>query len=144
RAADGSRTSGGPVSLLEQVTTDPDRPLRQGRFESTLRDERVAAWLGAALGTLFLTCFVTGLYSHIQQHPLSWLPVPSRPVGLYRVTQGLHVACGVASLPVLVAKLWLVWPRFVSFPPVQRVSRLIERIGLFPLVAGGIFMVFSG
>ena len=47
-------------------------------------------------------------------------------------------------MPVLLAKLWVVWPRFLSFPPVKRISHLVERIGLFPLVGGGIFMVFSG
>ena len=47
-------------------------------------------------------------------------------------------------MPVLLAKLWVVWPRFVSLPAVKSVTHFVERIGLFPLVAGGIFMVFSG
>jgi hypothetical protein len=129
---------------LHELTTDPAQPLHQHAYQSPLRDERIAAWLGAALGVLFSVCFLTGLYSHLHQHPLSWLPVPARPAGLYRVTQGLHVAAGIASMPVLLAKLWVVWPRFVSFPAVRSVAHLVERIGLFPLVAGGIFMVFSG
>ena len=129
---------------VQRLSTDPDEPLGQGVYRSALRDERLAAILGASLGILFSICFVTGLYSHIQQHPVSWLPIPSRPAGLYRFTQGLHVAAGIASVPVLVAKLWLVWPRFVSFPVARRLSGLVERIGLFPLVAGGIFMTFSG
>ena len=126
------------------LLTDPDAGLAQGRYQSPLRDTRLAAWLGASLGVLFSICFVTGLFSHLHQHPISWLPVPARPVGLFRVSQGLHVASGIASMPVLLAKLWVVWPRFVSFPPAKRVSQLIDRVGLFPLVAGGIFMVFSG
>jgi len=129
---------------LKQFTTDSDLPLRQGAYKSPLRDERLAAIVGATLGVLFTVCFATGLYSHLHQHPISWLPVPSRPAGLYRITQGLHVAAGIASLPVLLVKLWLVWPRFVSFPPVKGVAHLVERIGLFPLVAGAVFMVFSG
>ena len=135
---------GRAMAAGHRAGTDPDGPLRQGRFQSPLRDERLAAMLGASLGTLFMVCFATGLFSHLHQHPLSWLPVPSRPAGLYRVTQGIHVACGIASLPVLLAKLWVVWPRFVSFPPVKTITHLVERVGLFPLVAGGIFMVFSG
>ena len=127
-----------------RVTTDPDLPLRQGAYASPLRDERLAAILGAALGVLFSVCFVTGLYSHLHQHPQSWLPIPARPAGLYRITQGIHVAAGIASVPVLVAKLWLVWPRFVAWPPVRSVAHLVERAGLFPLVAGGIWMAFSG
>ena len=133
----GPRRAGG-------VTTDPDGPLRQGRWQSPLRDERLAAWLGAALGVLFTVCFATGVFSHLHQHPLAWLPVPARPAGLYRVTQGLHVAAGVASLPVLLAKLWLVWPRLLARPPFRRPAGLVERAGVLVLVAGGLFMVFSG
>ncbi len=129
---------------VRDLTTDPGQPLRQHAYQSPLRDERLAAWLGASLGVLFSICFLTGLYSHLHQHPLSWLPVPARPAGLYRVTQGLHVAAGIASMPILLAKLWVVWPRFVSLPAVKNAAHLVERIGLFPLVAGGIFMVFSG
>ena len=129
---------------LERFTTDPDLPLRQHAYQSPLRDERLAAWLGATLGVLFSVCFATGLFSHLHQHPLSWLPVPARPAGLYRLTQGVHVACGIASLPVLLAKLWVVWPRFVSFPPGRRLADGIERLGVLALVTGGIFMVGSG
>jgi len=129
---------------IQRFTTEHDEPLRQGVYRSALRDERLAAILGASLGILFSICFLTGLYSHVQQHPLSWLPIPARPAGLYRFTQGLHVVAGIASMPVLVAKLWLVWPRFVAFPIAKRASQVVERIGLFPLVAGGIFMTFSG
>jgi len=136
--------SSGLTDLVGRYTTDPDLPLRQHAYQSPLRDERVAAWLGAALGILFTTCFATGLFSHLHQHPLSWLPVPARPAGLYRFTQGLHVASGIASLPVLVAKLWVVWPRFVSFPPGRRIADAVERLGILALVTGGIFMVFSG
>ena len=130
--------------MPESLFTDTARPLHQGRYQSALRDERVAAWLGVALGSLFAVCFVTGLYSHVQQHPLPWLPVPARPAGLYRVTQGIHVVAGVASLPVLAAKLWVVWPRFLAFPPIRVVADVVERIGLLALVGGGVFMVFTG
>jgi hypothetical protein len=129
---------------IRRFTTDPDEPLHQRAYASSLRDERLAAILGSSLGILFSICFLTGLYSHIQQNPVSWLPIQPRPAGLYRFTQGLHVASGIASIPVLIAKLWLVWPRFVAFPVAKRLSHVVERIGLFPLVAGGIFMTFSG
>ena len=129
---------------LATYTTDPDLPLRQHAYQSPLRDERLAAWLGAALGVLFTICFVTGLYSHIHQHPLSWLAVPARPAGLFRITQGLHVAAGIATVPVLLAKLWVVWPRFVSFPPGRRIADAVERLGVLVLVTGGIFLAGSG
>ena len=132
------------MPVLEQLTTDPGEPLRQRAYQSPLRDERIAGILGASLGVLFSVAFVTGLYSHLQQHPVAWLPIPARPAGLYRITQGVHVAAGIASMPVLLAKLWVVWPRFVSLPPVRGVRHLVERLGLLPLVAGAIFMEFSG
>jgi hypothetical protein len=96
------------------------------------------------LGILFSTCFLTGLFSHLQQHPQSWFPIPTRPVGLYRVTQGVHVATGIASIPLLAAKLWVVWPRLLSVPPARHLADAVERVGLLPLVGGGVFMVFSG
>ena len=132
------------LERFRRFTTDPELPLRQGAYRSPLRDERLAAWLGAALGILFTICFVTGLFSHAHQHPLRWFPVPARPAGLFRVTQGLHVAAGIATVPVLVAKLWLVWPRLLAVPPVRRLSDVVERVGLLALVGGGIFMVWTG
>jgi len=132
------------TEIVGPYTTDPDLPLRQHAYQSPLRDERLAAWLGASLGVLFTTCFLTGLFSHLHQHPLSWLPVPARPAGLFRLTQGVHVASGIASVPVLVAKLWVVWPRFVSFPPGRRIADVVERLGILALVTGGIFQVGSG
>jgi Oxidoreductase molybdopterin binding domain len=130
--------------LVHTYTTDLDLPLRQHAYQSPLRDERLAAWLGAGLGVLFTVCFLTGLYSHLHQHPVAWFPVPARPAGLFRFTQGLHVASGIASLPLLLAKLWVVWPRFVSFPPARGVADVVERLGLLALVTGGLFMVGSG
>jgi hypothetical protein len=136
---------------VKRLTTDPDQPLGQGAYRSPLRDERLGAILGASLGVLFGVCFVTGLYSHLQQHPQAWLPIPPRPAGLYRLTQGIHVASGIASVPVVLAKLWVVWPRFVAFPLLKRggglmdrAALVVERVGLFPLVAGAVYMVFSG
>lgn len=125
-------------------TTDPARSLSQGRYASRLRDERVAAWLGIALAVLFTVTFSTGLYSHLHQHPQGWLPIPPRPAGLYRVTQGLHVAAGIASVPLLLAKLWVVWPRFVSFPAATSIAHAVERVALLPLVGGALFLLFSG
>ena len=64
------------------------------RFTSRLRSERVAAKLGVWLGLSFTVAFVTGLFSHFMQHPPAWALWPSRPVNLYRVTQGVHVIGG--------------------------------------------------
>jgi DMSO/TMAO reductase YedYZ molybdopterin-dependent catalytic subunit len=116
----------------------------QPRFTSVLHDDRVAAWLGVALGVTFATCFCTGLWSHLQQNPPSWFdPIP-RPAGLYRVTQGLHVATGIATIPILLAKLWVVYPKLFRRPLFSGVASALERITLVPLIGGGIFLLFTG
>ena len=113
-------------------------------FTSSLHDERTAALLGSALGVTFTICFVTGLYSHFAQHPPSWFLLPSRPAGLYRVTQGLHIATGLASIPLLLAKLWTVYPKLFTWPPFSSVANAVERLAIFPLVAGSLFLLFTG
>ena len=95
---------------------DDDGRGRPRRFTSALHDERTAAWLGIALGVTFTICFVTGLWSHLQQNPPAWFDPVARPAGLYRVTQGLHVATGIASIPLLLAKLWVVYPKLFQRP----------------------------
>jgi len=114
------------------------------RFTSRLHDQRTAAWLGIALGVTFSICFVTGLWSHLQQNPPSWFDPPARPAGLYRFTQGLHVATGIATIPILLAKLWVVYPKLFRRPMFTGIASLLERISLIPLIGGGIFMVFTG
>ena len=88
-------------------------------FSSGLRSPRLTSQLGLWLGGLFGVCFVTGFISHEIQHPASWFWWPARPVWLYRVTQGLHVATGLASIPLLGVKLWAVFPRLVNLPTVE-------------------------
>ena len=114
------------------------------RFTSELHETRSAAVLGIALGVSFGVCFLTGLLSHLIQQPPSWFEWPSRPIGLYRITQGLHVATGFVSIPILLAKLWTVFPRFWTWPPFRNLAHAVERISLVPLVAGGLFLLFSG
>lgn len=119
-------------------------PLREGAFPSPLHSERTAAWLGLALGISFTVCFATGLISHVIQHPPSWFTWPARPAGLYRITQGVHVATGIASIPLLLAKLWTVYPRFWTWPLVESIAHALERLSLVPLVGGSLFLLFSG
>lgn len=119
-------------------------PLREGAFTSRLHDPRNAAVLGLALGLSFGICFVTGLISHGIQHPPAWFLWPSRPVNLYRVTQGLHVATGIAAVPLLLAKLWTVFPKLFTWPPVAGPAHALERLSLLPLVGGSIFLLMSG
>src|SRR3954453_7244218 len=79
---------------------------RDEALASPVHDTRTISILGIALGVSFTTCFLTGLLSHLIQLPPTWFLYPARPAGLYRFTQGLHVATGIAAVPLLLAKLW--------------------------------------
>ena len=119
-------------------------PFREGAFPSRLHDVGNAAWLGTALGLAFAVCMITGYYSHLLQHQPAWLVVPSRPVDLYRVSQGLHVTTGLACVPLLLAKLWVVYPRFFEWPPARDLGHAVQRGSLFLLVGGAIFQLSTG
>lgn len=114
------------------------------RFTSLLRSPRLTSQLGLMLGTAVGICFVTGYISHAIQHPPWWFSWPARPVSLYRITQGLHVATGLALIPLLSAKLWSVYPKLLRWPPVRDALQAIERVSLTVLVATALFQVASG
>jgi DMSO/TMAO reductase YedYZ molybdopterin-dependent catalytic subunit len=114
------------------------------RYGSPLHETRTAAWLGIALGVSFGLCFATGVWSHLAQDPPGWFTYPARPAGLYRITQGVHVTTGTAAIPLLLAKLWVVHPRLVEWPPARSVLHAVERLALVPLVGGGLFLLVSG
>ncbi|MEV0619284.1 molybdopterin-dependent oxidoreductase [Nonomuraea sp. NPDC050404] len=114
------------------------------RFTSRLRSEQVTAKLGVWLGISFTVAFATGLFSHFTQHPPDWLLWPSRPVNLYRVTQGLHVIGGIATVPLLLAKLWVVHPKLWQWPPFRSAGHAVERLCVLLLVAGALFQLVTG
>jgi len=119
-------------------------PPREEDFRGRLHDERIAARLGAALGIAFAICFVTGLISHGIQQPPWWFTWPTRPVNLYRVTQGLHVITGIASIPLLLAKLATVYPRLFAWPPVRSAPHALERASVLVLVGAAFFELITG
>ena len=99
------------------------------RLASPARTTRLAVVIGRLLGIAFLVCFATGLYSHFLQDPLPWMRFPTAPVSLYRVTQGIHITAGIACVPLLLAKLWIVFPELLTYPPVTGVVSFLERAG---------------
>ena len=121
---------------------------REGSFSSRLRSAAVAARIGLWLGAAFGIAFVTGLLSHFAQDPTGWLQWPTRPTWGYRVTQGLHVAAGTASIPLLVVKLWSVYPRLFAANPLRPAKaallNVLERGSIALLVAAGIFELATG
>jgi hypothetical protein len=117
-------------------------------FTAPAHSPLVAARLGLWLGVAFGLCFVTGLLSHYIQHPPGWFTWPTRPVNLYRVTQGVHVLSGIAAIPLLLAKLWSVYPRLFTRPPRRRPVALaghgLERLSILILVCAAFFELVTG
>ena len=116
----------------------------EGAFPSRTRHPWLVVRLGAILGIAITVCFVTGIISHLHQHPLAWLPLPAGPVWGYRVTQGLHVATGLASIPIFVAKLWSVYPHLFTWPAVRDPRHALERLSVGLLAAATGFELVTG
>ncbi len=120
----------------------------ESSFTSTLRDERLTARVGTWLGVSFGLCFLTGLISH--WYYLNDAPIfpPVRPIWGYRVTQGVHVLSGIAAIPLLLVKLWSVYPKLFREIPFGRPRALMldgaEKASIAVLVAGSIFQLGTG
>lgn len=130
------------MSVLERL--DAARP----RFSSRLRSPEVAARVGVWLGICFAVAFLTGVWSHLYQDQPSWLTIPSSPVWLYRATQGLHVIAGTAAVPLLLVKLYAVYPKLFELPVLRRGARLatwaLEKASIAVLVASAVFLLVTG
>jgi hypothetical protein len=116
-------------------------------FPSRLRSAAVTARVGLWLAVCFTICFATGLISHYAQNVDQPIPFPTSPSWGYRVTQGLHVITGTASVPLLLVKLWTVYPRLFISPPKgarKLLLEVLERGSIAVLVAGAIFQLASG
>lgn len=108
------------------------------------RTTRTTVVVGRLLGLAFVVCLGTGLYSHALQDPLPWMVFPPRPVALYQWTQGLHVITGTVAIPLLLAKLWIVYPRLFSWPPVRTPLHALERLSIAVLVSSSLVQVAIG
>lgn len=120
------------------------RPRWWPRFTSTLRSTAVTSRIGLVLGVAIAILFVTGLLSHYQYEPWRWLPVPAKPVWGYQLTQGIHVATGTATIPLLLFKLWSVYPNQFRFPPVRSIRHGIARATVAILVATALVQMTTG
>lgn len=133
-------------------------PLAPWTWRSPLR----GPWLTSVFGVVLLVglpiVIVTGLLSYLAYGPqfgqampadvgylrLPFVDWPTRPAGLYRLTQGLHVTLGTILVPVVLAKLWSVVPKLFAWPPVRSIGGLLERVSLLMLVGGVLFEFATG
>lgn len=136
------------MSTTERPRSRPPlRPPTESDFSHRLRGAVVTARVGTWLGVCFLIAFVTGLISHYAQEPNQPIPFPTSPAWGYRVTQGLHIITGTAAVPLLLVKLWSVYPKLFAVPPKRARELAIEvaeRASIAVLVAAAIFQLVSG
>jgi hypothetical protein len=107
----------------------------------------VAARVGLWLSVCFGICFLTGLVSHYAQAGAQPVPFPTRPAWGYRVTQALHVLSGTAAVPLLLVKLWSVYPRLFRAVPRPRrelLLDLLEKGSIAVLVSAAFFQLATG
>jgi DMSO/TMAO reductase YedYZ molybdopterin-dependent catalytic subunit len=137
----------------------PPGPFRRDFWRSPLRGPWLTSFLGSALLPLIVICAITGFLSHVAYQPglgdnrvgvegsVDLLPSfvwPTSPTWLYAFTQGLHVAAGVAAIPILLAKLWSAMPKLLEWPPVRSLAHALDRLSLALLVGGSLFVFFTG
>jgi hypothetical protein len=113
-------------------------------FSGSVRSLALTARVGRILGIFFTICFVTGLLSHYQYGPWHWIPEPASPAWGYRLTQGVHVLTGIATIPLLLVKLWSVYPKLFAWPPARSVLQAIERLSIAVFVTTALLEVFTG
>jgi DMSO/TMAO reductase YedYZ molybdopterin-dependent catalytic subunit len=130
------------------TVADIERRLpRPEQLDSPPRGTALTARVGALLGLCFTICFLTGLWSHVQYSTPGWLTLSPHPTQLYRWTQGAHVITGTAAIPLLLVKLWSVYPRLFIRPARGARALLVEALergSIAVLVAASVFMLASG
>jgi len=137
----------------------PPGPTRDSFWKSPVR----GPWMTSILGTLLLPLVVivgfTGFMSHAAYNPdLGTNPIvprdsdfdlllfdwPTGPTWLFALNQGLHTIVGIIVVPLILAKLWSVFPKLFAWPPIGSLAQALERISLLLLVGGAGFMWATG
>lgn len=133
-------------SLLDRAGAGLEARTRrlQASLDTPARNTRTTVVVGRLLGAGFVVCLLTGLYSHFLQNPLPGMRFPTWPPNVYQISQGLHVATGIACIPLLLAKLWTVYPLLFTFPPVRGLAHALERGSIGVLVATSIVQLATG
>ncbi len=137
----------------------PPGPFSARVWRSPLR----GPWLTSVFGFVLLVglpvVILTGLLSYVAYQPqfagnafpaathglhLPFFTWPASPSWLYRLNQGVHVAVGMALVPVVLAKLWSVVPKLFTWPPARSLAQVAERISLGLLVGSILFELATG
>jgi len=104
----------------------------------------MAVVIGRLLAVAFILCFSTGLYSHFIQDPLPFMHFPTRPIFLYQVSQGIHITAGILCFPLILAKLYVVYPELFQTPPLRGPVHFLERASIALFVATSLLEITIG
>ena len=132
------------LPTVEDVEARIPRP---EHFDESRRGLPTTSRVGTALGIAFTVCFLTGMWSHYQYTAPGILPIGPDPAWLYRWTQGLHIISGTAAVPLLLVKLWSVYPHLFKRPPSDKRALPLEalsRLSIAVLVASSLFLLATG
>ncbi len=137
----------------------PPGPTRDSFWKSPVRGPWMTAILGSLLLPLVVIVGFTGFMSHAAYNPdlgsnqvvpregdldLLLFDWPTGPTWLYALNQGLHTIVGIVVVPLILAKLWSVFPKLFAWPPVRSPAQALERLSLLLLVGGAAFMWATG
>jgi len=118
--------------------------LTQQALAAPPRNPRMAVVIGRLLAIAFLLCFGTGLYSHFLQEPEPWMRFSTVPAQLYQVTQGIHITAGIACFPLILGKLYTIYPQLFQTPPVKGPLHLLERASIALFVGASLVQITIG
>ncbi len=137
----------------------PPGPSEESFWQSPIRGPWMTAILGSLLLPLVVLVGFTGFMSHAAYNPnlganqvvprdgdldLLLFDWPTGPSWLYALNQGLHTIVCICVVPLILAKLWSVFPKLFQWPPFASPAQLLERLSLLLLVGGAGFMWATG
>ncbi|RDV14549.1 hypothetical protein DXT99_14200 [Pontibacter diazotrophicus] len=136
-------------------------PFRRDFWYSPIRGPWMASFFSLLLLIVLPIVFITGLIDHIAWNPdlggtnnrtpdmgllgfLTGIEWPTRPIWLYRLTEGIHVVLGISLIPLVFAKLWSIMPTLYKWPLADSVGQALERLSILFLIGGIFFQIFTG
>lgn len=148
--------------LKQELKEIPEKgPFRRDYWRSPLRGPWMASFMSLLLLIFIPIVFITGLIDHIAWNPdlggsnnrtpemgihgfLVGIEWPTRPIWLYRLTEGMHIIFGLALLPLVLGKLWAIMPSLYKWPLADSFGHALERLSLLFVIGGIFFQIFTG
>lgn len=148
--------------IKEELSNLPEKgPFRRDYWRSPLRGPWMASFMSLLLLIVIPIVFITGLIDHVAWNPdlggtnnrtpemgllgfLLGIEWPTRPIWLYRLTEGIHILFGLALLPLVLGKMWAIMPNLYKWPLADSFGHALERISLLFVIGGIFFQIFTG